>query len=136
MRTIIAFLFLLPLALGAATLHVSLDGTQQYSVIQSAINDAVSGDVVLVHPGRYLENLNLSDKSGIILASLEYTTSDTTYISSTIIDGSSDNNSTILCYENTVNCTIRGFSITGGSGYAYYGDSSPWQIFGGIYKYV
>ncbi|HOC95724.1 MAG TPA: hypothetical protein PK802_04550 [Candidatus Cloacimonadota bacterium] len=50
MRTIIAFLFLLPLALGAATLHVSLDGTQQYSVIQSAINDAVSGDVVLVHP--------------------------------------------------------------------------------------
>ena len=131
MRTIIAFLFLLPLALGAATLHVSLDGTQQYSVIQSAINDAVSGDVVLVHPGRYLENLNLSDKSGIILASLEYTTSDTTYISSTIIDGSSDNNSTILCYENTVNCTIRGFSITGGSGYAYYGDSSPWQIFGG-----
>jgi len=124
-------LLLMPLLAIGITRHVALDGTQQYSVIQNAINDAVSGDVVLVHPGRYLENLNLSNKSGIILASLEYTTSDTTYISSTIIDGNSNNNSTILCYENTVNCTIRGFSITGGSGYAYYGDSSPWQIFGG-----
>ena len=124
-------LLLIPMLMTGITRHVSLDGTQQYTIIQNAINDAVIGDVVLVHPGRYIENLNLSNKSGIILASLEYTTSDTTYISSTIIDGSSYNNSTILCYENTVNCTIRGLSVTGGRGYAYYGESSPWQIFGG-----
>jgi len=130
-RVIALTIILMPLLVTAVTRNVALDGTQQYTVIQNAINDAVIGDVVLVHPGRYIENLNLSNKSGIILASLEYTTSDTTYISSTIIDGSSYNNSTILCYENTVNCTIRGFSVTGGSGYAYYGESSPWQIFGG-----
>ncbi|HOV17230.1 MAG TPA: FlgD immunoglobulin-like domain containing protein [Candidatus Cloacimonadota bacterium] len=128
---IVLALVLLPIILTGITRYVSLDGTQQYSSIQTAINESVSGDIVLVYPGRYIENLNLSNKSGIILASLEYTTSDTTYISSTIIDGSSYNNSTILCYENTVNCTIRGFSITGGSGYDYFNGTSPYQIFGG-----
>ena len=130
-RILTLLLCLMPMLINCIIRHVALDGTQQYTVIQNAINDAISGDVVLVHPGRYYENLDMSDKTGIILASLEYTTNDTTYISSTIIDGSSYNNSTILCYENTVNCTIRGLSVTGGRGYAYYGESSPWQIFGG-----
>lgn len=91
----------------------------------------------MVHPGRYMENLNLSNKNDVILTSLEYTTGDTTYVSSTVIDGSSDSTSTILCYENTVDCTIRGFSITGGSGYDYYNGTSPYQIFGGgIFMYL
>jgi len=134
---IVLALMLLPILLTGITRHVSLDGTQQYTVIQNAINDAVNGDVVLVHPGRYYENLNLSDKTGIILASLEYTTNDTTYISTTIIDGSNNSNSTILCYPNTNNCTIRGFSITGGSGYDYFNGASPYQIFGGgVFAYL
>ncbi|MFB3845484.1 MAG: hypothetical protein ACE14O_07040, partial [Candidatus Cloacimonadaceae bacterium] len=128
---IVLALVLLPILLTGITRYVSLDGTHQYSSIQTAINESVSGDTVLVYPGRYIENLNLSNKSGIILASLEYTTSDTTYISSTIIDGSNNDNSTIVCYENTVNCTIRGFSVTGGSGYDYFNGTSPYQIFGG-----
>lgn len=133
---IMAFL-LMPLVLISITRQVSLDGAQQYSSIQPAINESVSGDVILVHPGRYYENLNMSNKDGIILASLEYTTSDTTFISTTIIDGSLNANSTILCYPNTTNCTIRGFSITGGSGYDYFDGTSPYQIFGGgIFIYL
>ena len=124
-------LLLLPLAVFAVTRHVSLDGTQAYSSIHVAINDAMSGDTVLVHPGRYMENIDLSGKSNITLASLEYTTADTSYISSTIIDGSNGDTSTILIYENTVNCTIRGFSITGGNGYDYFHGVSEYQIFGG-----
>lgn len=124
-------LILLPLICLSVTRQVALDGSQAYTSIQTAINDAVSGDMVLVHPGRYIENVNLSNKSNIVLASLEYTAADTSYISSTIIDGSNGNSSTILCYENVLNCTIRGFTITGGKGYDYYNGSSPTQIFGG-----
>ena len=124
-------MLLLPLAVCAITRHVSLDGTQAYSSIQVAINDAQSGDLVLVHPGRYIENINLSNKQNITIASMEYTTGDITYISTTIIDGSAIANSTILFYENAVDIILRGFSITGGSGYDYYNGASPYQVFGG-----
>jgi len=124
-------MILLPLICLGITRQVALDGSQAYTSIQTAINDAVSSDIVLVHPGHYFENIDLTNKSNLILASFEYTTADTSYISSTIIDGSNGNTSTILCFENTVNCTIRGFSITGGKGYDYYHGSIPYEIFGG-----
>ncbi len=110
-------LLLLPLFLGSETLEVSLDGTKPYTVIQEAINQAVYGDVILVYPGHYYENINLSNRSGLTLASLEYTTGNGDYIAETIIDGSNNNESTILCYENTTDFTIQGLSITGGSGH-------------------
>ena len=130
-KHILLMIILLPLVCFGVTRQVALDGSQAYTSIQAAINDAVSGDMILVHPGRYLENIDLSNKSGLTLTSLEYTTADTSYISSTIIDGSRENTSTILCYENVLNCEIRGFTITGGSGYDYWHGSSPYQIFGG-----
>lgn len=134
---IILALCLLPLITFAITRHVSLDGTQTYMSIQMAVNESLTGDTILVHPGRYLENINLSNKNGIILASLEYTTGDSTYISNTIIDGSSNSSSTILCYENTVNSTIRGLSITGGSGYGINNDTNATQVYGGgIFVYL
>lgn len=124
-------MLLMPLAVFCITRNVALDGTQSYISIQTAINDAQSGDMILVHPGRYMENIDISGKSDITLASFEYTTADTSYISSTIIDGSAGNTSTITCYEYTNNCTISGFSITGGQGYDFYQGQSPYQIFGG-----
>ena len=130
-KLILMSILLLPLSAWAATRHVSLDGTQAYTSIQAAINDAQSGDLVLVHPGRYIENIDLSNKQNITLASLEYSTGDTTYISTTIIDGSANVTSTVLFYENAVNITLRGFSITGGRGYDYYNGASPYQVFGG-----
>lgn len=53
---IVLALVLLPILLTGITRYVSLDGTQQYSSIQTAINESVSGDIVLVYPGRYIEN--------------------------------------------------------------------------------
>ncbi len=124
-------LLLIPILVYGITRHVSLDGSQAYTVIQTAIDDAQSGDVILVHPGRYIENIDLSNKQNLILASLEYTTGDTTYVRTTIIDGSANANSTVLFYENAVNVTLRGFSITGGRGYDYFNGASAYQVFGG-----
>ncbi|HPI85664.1 MAG TPA: T9SS type A sorting domain-containing protein [Bacteroidales bacterium] len=66
-------------------------------------------------PGTYYENLELIDK-WIILASHFLTTNDTSFISSTIIDGS--HLGTVLIIHNNMgaNARICGFSITNGLG--------------------
>ena len=108
-------LCLLCMAAGAATLSVALDGSQAYSSIQEAIDTSVHGDTVLVYPGRYYENIRFNGKN-IILASLELTTGNRDYVYSTIIDAN-HNGAGILVIDYEANVTIRGFTITNGSGY-------------------
>ncbi|MDD3143997.1 MAG: DUF1565 domain-containing protein [Candidatus Cloacimonetes bacterium] len=99
----------------AATLHVALDGSQPFSAIQTAIEASNHGDMVLVHPGRYYENIDYIGKS-ITVCSMEATTNDTTYISSTIIDGN-QSGSCVAFRNHEDNATLRGFTITNGIGY-------------------
>ncbi len=99
----------------AVTLQVALDGSQPYTAIQTAIEAANSGDTVLVHPGRYYENVDYIGKS-LTVYSLEATTGDSTYISSTIIDGN-QSGSCVAFRSNEDNATLRGFTITNGIGY-------------------
>ena len=99
-----------------ALLEVSLDGTKPYTEIQTAINSAEAGDTVLVYPGTYFENIDLSNTNNISLISLEATTNDTTYVSATTINGSQNQTSVIVCNGNNTNFLVRGFTITGGSG--------------------
>jgi hypothetical protein len=83
--------------------------------IQGGINLADTGDTVLVSPGTYHENINFYGKN-ITVGSLFLRTSDTSYISNTIIDG--DNNGSVAVFENGENFTalLTGFTITNGSG--------------------
>ena len=95
--------------LNADTIHVPDD----YSSIQSAIEVSFDGDLIIVQPGIYVENLNFSGKA-ITLGSLFYTTQDTSYISQTIIDG--NQNGSVITFNNEEDSTavLTGFSISNG----------------------
>jgi hypothetical protein len=81
-----------------------------YKTIQAAINNAQNGDSIIVAPGRYKENVIISNKN-IFLTSNYLFTNDTNTIVNTIIDGDSVSNALNL---NNFNGTINGFTIERG----------------------
>ncbi|MDD2424296.1 MAG: hypothetical protein PHG34_08820, partial [Candidatus Cloacimonetes bacterium] len=101
---------ILPCLVFAATITVKQDGSGDYTSIQTALDAANPGDTVLVHPGRYYENLTIQTND-INLMSLEGTTGDPAYIDSTVIDGNQVDRC-IRAMQN--NFTMRGFSVTRG----------------------
>jgi hypothetical protein len=108
----LVLLILFPCMLMTVTRTVSLDGTQQYTSIQTAINASAPGDTVLVHPGRYFENIVIQTNN-LTLISCEYLTNNPAYIDSTIIDGRQLAPS-LRIYPNTLGILFRGFSVTNG----------------------
>jgi parallel beta-helix repeat protein len=84
-----------------------------YPTIQQGIDASSDGDTVLVQPDVYNENLNFNGHN-ILLGSLFITTNDTSYISTTIIDG--DSLGTVITFtggENN-NACVAGFTIRHG----------------------
>ncbi len=127
MNRLCCLLFLLIVAscFHAAVLKVSLDGSQAYTSIQSAIQASNDGDTVLVHPGRYFENVDFIGKS-INLHSLEASSGDSSYIASTIIDGN-NSGSCIRIVNPAQIISIRGFTLEHGTGTPDAGD----KLYGG-----
>jgi len=107
-------------------LYVDDNGVAPYTTIQSAINASTGGNVIVVMPGRYVENINMLGKA-ITLRSLEPT--NPAIVTTTIIDGGASG-SVIKCENNETSYTvIDGFVITNGSsvrgGGIYNSHSSP-----------
>ena len=110
-QNIFIFVFLiLSTFLAAAIINVPVD----QPTIQAGINIAVDTDTVLVQPGTYLENINYNGKL-ITVASLFLTTQDTTYISSTTIDGNSSDRVVIFVNGEDSTTVLCGFTISNGS---------------------
>ena len=104
MRTLLTFLtvavVLSPLGAYGTIINIPDD----YLTIQEGIDHSSDGDTVLVDPGTYGENVNFNGHN-ITLASLFLTTGDTSYISSTIIDGSQD--TSVIIFESGEDSTAR-----------------------------
>ncbi len=96
--------------------------------IQAGINVSSNTDTVLVQPGTYLENINYVARL-ITVGSLFLTTQDTTYISSTIIDGNSSESVVQFTFNEDSTAVLCGFTITNGNavngGGIYCDNSSP-----------
>ena len=96
---------------------------ENYSTIQSAINDTKNGDTVLVSEGTYFENINFRGKN-IVVASNYIITKEVQTIENTIIDGSQYRNLDSASCVSLLNgedstAVIEGFKITGGKGTKY-----------------
>jgi len=91
---------------------------EERETIQEAVDIASDGDVVLIHPGTYYENIVI-DSDNISLASLYYTTGEEEYIDSTVIN--SFGNGTVIRLQNIESeaTFICGLTIT--DGHAEYG---------------
>ena len=109
---------------------VDCNGGGDYLTIQSGIDAADNGDLIIVKEGTYYEKINFNGKN-ITIASLFFITQDPSYISQTIIDGSQSYGSLVI-FENDENstCVLNGFTITNGTAYTggggiYCSSSSP-----------
>lgn len=93
---------------GAAVLTVGSNGGENYSFIQEAVNNAQNGDTIIVSPGIYIENVNVSKEVAII--SKTDVSGDTT--NRTYVIGGVPTNDVFSIRSNNVR--ITGFHILGG----------------------
>jgi hypothetical protein len=96
------------------TITVKQDGTGDFTVIQDAADIAVDGDTVLVFPGIYYENVDITDK-GIILASTWLFTQADSSVHQTIIDGN-EQGSCIRTLSGNTWVQVIGFTLRHGTG--------------------
>ena len=104
-----------------ATLEVPSPDNQYGGSIQNAINQAVSGDIILVHPGTYVENIELWEKK-LILQSKEGA-GKTTILAK-------DSQRSVVMLKGSL---IRGFTITGGTGHPVKSSYGHDYYGGGVY---
>jgi hypothetical protein len=91
-----------------------------YPFIQSAINAAAVGDVIMVFPGTYVENINFNGKD-IILTSTN--PEDPNVVAATIVDGNGDGSVVTFSGTETPACELTGLTITNGNA----NNGIPWS---------
>ncbi|MDP8220255.1 MAG: T9SS type A sorting domain-containing protein [Candidatus Stygibacter frigidus] len=94
---------------GRSTINVP----DEYVSIQDAIEISQDGDIILVQPGEYFENIDYQGKS-ITISSLFLTTNDESYSESTIINGNGEGS--VVTFQNGESSmsVLSGFTIKNG----------------------
>ena len=102
----------------AAEYDVNQDGTGDFAVIQDAIDAAVHGDVIVVHPGTYCENIHFRGKN-ITLRSLDPENED--IVASTVIEALDRRRRSVVTFDGTEDetCLLSGFTITNGQTFGF-----------------
>jgi sugar lactone lactonase YvrE len=114
-----------------------------YNSIQQAIDLSANGDIVLVAPGFYFENIDFKGKS-IVVTSHFILNNDLEIIKNTVIDGSNPNNpdsASCVAFRNGEgpSSIIQGFTITGGTGTKWIDPNNPgyiWRGGGGVFTFM
>ncbi len=115
------------IANASRTWRVRPDGSGDAPTVQAGIDSSEDGDVVLVGPGTYYENINLRGKAIHLLGEKGPEV--------TVLDGSREDSTVVMCDSGEGQDTvIEGFTITGGRGW-----TPPWgastKLGGGVVCY-
>jgi predicted outer membrane repeat protein len=107
------FIICITLFCNVLLVSITIEIPTDYPTIQLGIDNSINGDIVLILPGTYYENLNYNGKN-IIVTSLFHTTQDSSYIEQTIIDGNA--NGRVVMFESgeTADAKLIGLTITNG----------------------
>jgi hypothetical protein len=121
------------LSVNAQVITVKQDGTGDFTIIQDAVDASLDGDTVLVFPGTYFENIDLTGK-GIVLAGTWLINPEDSLVHQTIIDGN-QNGSCIKSESNNHLTEIIGLTLQHGNGTNYLESMYPdlYGAGGGIY---
>ncbi|MCX6089999.1 MAG: right-handed parallel beta-helix repeat-containing protein [Candidatus Atribacteria bacterium] len=117
-----------PSATPSLPVHNSTQGTF-FSLIQNAINASSPGDIIIVSPGTYFENIDFIGKNITVRST---NPSDSGTVASTIIDG--NHTGAVVSFQNgeTSAAVLQGFTIINGSGFFHLGLT---YLGGGIWCY-
>ena len=117
---LVAMMLLAPSFSQAIVINVPED----FETIQAAIDESEDGDIVLVQPGEYFENININGRN-ISVGSLFIIDGDPGHIGETVIDGNENGNVVMIENTNGVGgAALNGFTITNGSANGFGGGLS------------
>ena len=111
LRILVVPILLLSATTQAATITVGLSG--DHATIQAAVNAAGEGDEVVVSPGTYVENVQLT---GVDFTLRSTDPSNSSIVETTIIDGSQAETVIVLEGSETKDFVLEGLTIQNGKG--------------------
>ena len=123
------------IATGAKTITVGKGGGYNHMTIQAGIDAATTGDMVVVYPGTYVENIRFRGNNITLRSSNPV---DTATVAATVIDGNSTGSVVTFEGDETSSCVLSGFMIRNGyakQGGGIFGSHTRATIRGNIIAY-